>query len=137
MSTLFKSILNKNFVRNFLKTKNLATSAFTHKVGLAPKQKPLVFHSLFRQNYSKSTFDIISRDFNSRPLTKDYIPVEDDLSFSPRSHKNEANKTVYTSGCEFSSFKIPAKLLNRLKELGYDQPFPIQAETLKYTLEGR
>jgi hypothetical protein len=37
----------------------------------------------------------------------------------------------------FLDYNLPESLVQSLKELGYDKPFPIQEATLRHTLEGK
>ena len=43
----------------------------------------------------------------------------------------------YISRKQFTDFPLNAALCQRLQELGYSEPFEIQARTLEHTLTGR
>ncbi len=45
--------------------------------------------------------------------------------------------TDYSNADSFDKYNLPAELLKRMKELGYEKPFEIQEATLKQSLEGR
>ncbi len=38
---------------------------------------------------------------------------------------------------DFSKYNLPAELLERLNQFGYDKPFEIQEATLQHSLEGK
>ncbi len=146
MSTLFRNILlNKNLLQTYLKATYYTSASYVQHASSLIKPKPfaIISDTILRRNYSKSTFNRFNQDYRDRRPTErfikpieDYVPIEDDLSFSPKSHTN-VDQNAYKSDCEFSSFDIPKPLLVRLKELGYNNPFPIQEKTLEYTLKGR
>ncbi|CAH1793348.1 unnamed protein product [Owenia fusiformis] len=67
-----------------------------------------------------------------------YDVDEDDLDDLRQKHR-EAARTQHASseGLKFSDFEISGKLKNRLEQLGYKEPFEIQAKTLPHTLGNR
>jgi hypothetical protein len=94
---------------------------------------------------SKSLFDFerqsSNRGFqqhNKQRYEEDDLVDEansEEVGQAPKSHKLDSNG--YTGKTKFQDYNLPADLLARMKQLGYESPFPIQAETFPHTLAGK
>ena len=103
---------------------------------------------LIRPITSATTLFNINRTFGSfeqngrRPMKRlidDLVEEEntEEVSCSPRVPKSGDAKKYSEGQASFDDYKLPVELSNKLKELGYDAPFPIQSATLPHTLSGK
>lgn len=73
--------------------------------------------------------------FKNNYITEVQVNSVDDTDKATSDTKNIANNE--TNDLSFEAFNLPNDLLNQLKELGYNKPFPIQQATLRHTLDGK
>ncbi|CAF0717735.1 unnamed protein product [Brachionus calyciflorus] len=96
----------------------------------------------------KGEFQPRNRDYSRKPNFRNRPEFEDrNDRFGSKEEDFENAEPVEPTGTKvdylnkehhnFGNFNIPEKLLARLKELGYTQPFEIQEKTLPHTLAGK
>ncbi len=116
------SLLNSNNTIKYINFDYLPIKINTQVRLYVSSSKPYsgIRPQLKRNSFSEDRHSTIEADF------KDAVPVES------TGQSDYGSKTS-----DFSKFDLPAELLERLKELGYDKPFEIQEATLKHSLEGK
>ena len=128
-------IVNSKNILNFVTIKSTTVSVTAFR-SLNFSIKPVLTPATTLFNINR-TFRDARRP--SRILNDDLLDEEDtnELSVSPKSHNQSDAKNYSENESNFEKFDLPKELLRRLKELGYDTPFPIQSATLPYTLIGK
>jgi hypothetical protein len=112
------------------------------------KSNPVTTTVFRKINYpistAASTLFSINRSFNNVRRGKNYQEDlleeadSNEVSVSPKAHKEDATKKKYDEGQpKFEDFNLSKELLQRLNDLGYESPFPIQSATLPFSLKGK
>lgn len=154
MSQLFRSVLARGFLAhrsipklnpttlcaiqsrpiNIKSIESLARNSRTYVTSSTPKNFDNTFAT--KQELGKASISgnqLNYRDNYENERSAEQVGHED---AEPVEYLNEASNYTTTSN-GFEKYDLPAELISRMNELGFNTPFEIQEATLEQTLEGR
>ena len=128
-------INRKNFLKLAVNKSNPITTTVFRKISI-PINNTISIAASTLFNINRSFNDNARRGQN---FEEDLVEEADasEVSASPKSHKSDSSKNYGEGQPKFEDFNLAKELLDRLTELGYETPFPIQSATLPFTLAGK